>query len=129
MQALAHFATAVDWAKLWAEQKSDNAEPPSDEAELAALLREIPAKDLAAALAGKFEDACDEQGRRLLGEACWLDTSTDLHCFAARLWELDPVKFVTKVPAVAPFDPRDVGDLVAYELALAVLQAFGQSSH
>jgi len=124
MQALAQFASAVDWAKLWPEKRAGALEEQSEEQRLAAVLREIPAKKLADELAGKFSDACEEQGRRLLGEAPWMDFSSDLDTFSARLWDLDPVKFVTKVHALALFDLRDLDDLAPYEVALAILQAY-----
>jgi hypothetical protein len=60
--------------------------PLSEEAELAALLCEIPAKELADALVGKFNEVCDEEGQRLLGEACgWrrVRTWTALRCGCA----------------------------------------------
>jgi len=53
-----------------------------------------------------------------------MDFSSDLDTFSARLWDLDSVKFVTKVHALAPFDLRDLEDLAPYEVALTILQAY-----
>jgi hypothetical protein len=124
MQALAQFSIAVDWSKLWPLEQSSDKEPQSEEAQVAALLREIPAKELAKELAGKFVDACEQQGGRLHGEAYWFPTRTDLELFGGRLCSFDQVRLVKMVHAVAPFDLRDVKDLDPYEVALAILQAF-----
>ena len=71
-----------------------------------------------------FSEAYERGGRRLLGEACWLDGDSELLNFMARLDRVDPMKLVTTVHAAAPFDLRDVEDLDPYEVALAIVQAY-----
>jgi hypothetical protein len=45
-----------------------------------------------------------------------MDSASDLDNFAVRLCAADPMRLVTKVHTVAPFDLRDVHDLDPYEV-------------